>query len=41
MGVANAFLELGGNDCHGGDWAEWPNHLRVREFPGFFHEYGE
>jgi hypothetical protein len=29
------------NDCHGGDWAEWPNHLRVREFPGFFHEYGE
>jgi len=32
-------LEL--SDCHGGDWDEWPSHLRVREFPGFFHEYGE
>jgi protein gp37 len=32
-------LEL--HDCHGGDWDEWPNHLRVREFPGFFHEFGE
>lgn len=32
-------LEL--SDCHGGDWEEWPTRLRVREFPGFFHEYGE
>jgi hypothetical protein len=21
------------HDKHGGDWDEWPEHLRVREFP--------
>lgn len=25
---------------HGGDWDEWPEDLRVREFPGYFHCYG-
>lgn len=24
---------------HGGDWNEWPSHLRVREFPAYFHRY--
>lgn len=23
-------------NCHGGDWTEWPAHLRVREFPDRF-----
>jgi protein gp37 len=26
-------------DRHGGDWDEWPRKLRVREFPGYFHQY--
>lgn len=26
-------------DPHGGDWSEWPEHLRVREFPRHFHLY--
>lgn len=26
-------------DAHGGDWSEWPKHLRVREFPQHFHHY--
>jgi protein gp37 len=26
-------------DPHGGDWTEWPKHLRVREFPRHFHQY--
>jgi protein gp37 len=26
-------------DPHGGDWSEWPEHLRVREFPEHFHQY--
>lgn len=26
-------------DPHGGDWWEWPEHLRVREFPQHFHRY--
>lgn len=27
------------NDLHGGDWVEWEEDLRVREFPAYFHEY--
>lgn len=27
------------HDPHGGDWDEWPEHLRVREFPRQFHDY--
>ena len=27
------------NDKHGGDWGEWDESLRVREFPQAFHEY--
>lgn len=27
------------DDSHGGDWNEWPLHLRVREFPEYFHLY--
>lgn len=26
-------------DPHGGDWNEWPESLRIREFPKQFHEY--
>ena len=26
-------------DKHGGDWSEWPEHLQVREFPQYFHQY--
>lgn len=26
-------------DNHGGDWDEWPETLRVREFPEYFHQY--
>ena len=26
-------------DPHGGDWEEWDEHLRVREFPKAFHQY--
>jgi protein gp37 len=26
-------------DTHGGDWDEWPEDLRVREFPRYFHDY--
>jgi protein gp37 len=26
-------------DPHGGDWNEWPDSLRIREFPKQFHEY--
>ena len=25
--------ELGLKDRHGGDWDEWPDHLKIREFP--------
>ena len=28
-------------DPHGGDWSEWPESLRVREFPKQFHKYRE
>ncbi len=31
------FLKL--KDSHGGDWEEWDEHLRVREFPKAFHAY--
>ncbi len=31
------FLKL--KDPHGGDWEEWDEHLRVREFPKAFHQY--
>ncbi len=24
---------------HGGDWSEWPAHLRVREYPAYLHNY--
>ena len=27
--------------AHGGDWAEWPEELRVREMPRYFYEYGQ
>lgn len=26
-------------DSHGGDWSEWDEHLRIREFPQYFHNY--
>lgn len=26
-------------DPHGGDWSEWPEHLRAREFPQHFRQY--
>ena len=26
-------------DPHGGDWSEWPESLRVREFPRYFHDF--
>lgn len=26
-------------DAHGGDWDEWPEDLRVREFPRYLHDY--
>jgi protein gp37 len=29
-----AWENLGLSDSHGGDWSEWPEDLRVREFPG-------
>jgi protein gp37 len=49
-GVAFFLKQLGRNpvaagkpirlrDPHGGDWSEWPKHLRVREFPILFHRY--
>ncbi len=49
-GVAFFLKQLGRNpviggkpvrlsDPHGGDWSEWPAHLRVREFPACFHNY--
>jgi len=49
-GVAFFLKQLGRNpviagkpirlvDAHGGDWDEWPLHLRVREFPAYFHGY--
>ena len=49
-GVAYFLKQLGRNpvtdgkpmrlkDTHGGDWAEWPEHLRVREFPKHFRHY--
>ena len=49
-GVAFFLKQLGRNpviagkpirlvDTHGGDWNEWPRHLRVREFPEYFHGY--
>ena len=31
------FLKL--KDAHGGDWEEWDEHLRVREFPRAFKQY--
>ncbi len=31
---------LGLRDTHGGDWTEWPEHLRIREVPEYFREYG-
>ena len=27
------------SDPHGGDWDEWPRHLRIREFPTYFHKF--
>lgn len=27
------------SDTHGGDWAEWPASLRVRQFPAYFRNY--
>jgi len=49
-GVAFFLKQLGRNpsrdgevfrlkDKHGGDWDEWPEALRVREFPKAFHDY--
>lgn len=49
-GVAFFLKQLGRNpvvagkpirlaDPHGGNWDEWPRHLRVREFPAYFHLY--
>lgn len=49
-GVAFFLKQLGRNpvkdgkplrlsDPHGGDWNEWPRHLRIREFPAYFHSY--
>lgn len=49
-GVAFFLKQLGRNpvaagkpirlrNSHGGDWSEWPSHLRVREFPEYFHRY--
>ncbi len=32
-------VELQLKDRHGGDWREWNEVLRVREFPQYFHEY--
>ena len=26
-------------DSHGADWTEWPADIRVRQFPGYFHNY--
>ena len=31
--------EIHMSHAHGGDWHEWPPHLRVREFPAYFHGY--
>ncbi len=28
-------------DSHGGDWAEWDESLRCRDFPARFHQYRE
>jgi protein gp37 len=28
-------------DAHGGDWFEWDDALRVRQFPKAFHDYGK
>ena len=50
VGVAFFMKQLGSNpfmngkplvlaDRHGGEWAEWPKELRVREFPAYFHQY--
>lgn len=49
-GVAFFLKQLGSNpvesgqpvklsNAHGGDWQEWPEDLRVREFPEGFHSY--
>jgi protein gp37 len=49
-GVAFFLKQLGRNpvtagkpirlsDPHGGDWNEWPRHLRIREFPAYFYSY--
>lgn len=49
-GVAFFVKQLGANaveddfpirlrDSHGGNWDEWPEDLRVREFPAYFHQY--
>lgn len=49
-GVAFFLKQLGRNpmaggkllrlrNSHGGDWGEWPSHLRVREFPEYFQRY--
>jgi protein gp37 len=27
------------HDRHGGDWSEWDESLRIREFPAYFHDY--
>jgi protein gp37 len=27
------------SDPHGGDWDEWPRHLRIREFPAYFRNF--
>jgi protein gp37 len=50
QGVACFIKQLGRNpivadkplrlaDPHGGDWDEWPQHLRIREFPEAFQQY--
>lgn len=39
---SNAFLKgkpIGLKDSHGGDWTEWPESSRIREFPKAFHEF--
>lgn len=49
-GVAYFLKQLGRNpiangksirlsDPHGGEWSEWPDHLKIREFPAYFHQY--
>ena len=30
-----------GSDVHGGNWDYWPNDLKIREFPSYFHTYAQ